>query len=635
MKQSPSDVLSLVFGHRSFRGNQQQVVEHVTDGGDALVLMPTGGGKSLCFQIPSLCRGGIGVIISPLLALMADQVSALQRRGVRAEMLTATSTPDDRRRIGAQAAAGTLDFLYMSPEKFIQERTIDYLRQYPLSLVAVDEAHCVSEWGHDFRPDYLEIGRALRSLPRVPVMAVTATATPKVEEDIVAMLGIPGARRFRASFDRPNITILVAEAGPASSEAFATFVKERMGTAGIVYRNKRKDVERTAEAIRNIGGDPIVFHAKLPQEEKDLALRRFETETSPVVVATMAFGMGMDRADIRWVAHLDIPRSLANWYQEIGRGGRDGAPAMAWLSYRPSDFAKDLYLARNGVPKEGESPPTPFQVERRVSELRAVSRFLSSPGCRRQALLAHFGEQAPSSCEGCDRCLNPVASRDVTAEALLLIKAARETRFRYGAQGLARHLIGLGQSEEDPRNVEEAMQPSFGEGRGVLEDYQWESLARRMLLAEAFSTSPEPDAHGFVLGDLGRELLSGRATLDAVLPVTPLRAFRNSAKVTRPAHAMTPELKRLYTALQGFRSQASEEKGVPAGEVFSNVTLDWIVQERPGTPDALSRAPGLGAVKMRLYGGDILSLVERHAPKDPAPTRMTIPSFSAFRKPPA
>ena len=627
----PDDVLRAVFGYRAWRGEQGDIVRHVTRGDNALVLMPTGGGKSLCFQVPALARPGCAIVISPLLALMRDQVTALKAKHVAAEALTSETSIEERRRIANLLKAGKLDILYMSPERFVQDRTIETLREVKIALYAVDEAHCISEWGHDFRPEYRQIRSAIDRLRAAPIVAVTATADRTVEEDIVNSLGIQGARRFRNSFDRPNINIMVQEPSPRRGERFMAFVEGRRGSPGIIYRNTIKGVLKVAETLRTNGIDPIVFHGQLPKEEKQEALNRFLQDKAPIVVATMAFGMGIDRGDIRWVAHLDMPRSLASYYQEIGRAGRDGAPSIAALFYAASDYMKEVRLAKYGADPI-LPPPDKDLVRRRLRELGKVSRFLATATCRRKALLQHFGELHSGDCGRCDRCLHPVRERDATKEAILLIEAAQDTGHRHGATGLAAHLLGI-TPPDDPPDTTVRRKKSFGSGVGIMNADAWQHLARQMVLANIFGPHDDAEHQGYRVTQLGKEVLMGRLKICATMPPSTHSSSITPAREAEPAAGLPEPLRRLYIALRNYRTEMAERSMLQPSDIFSNSVLDRLVIQQPRLAQEVADTPGMPPYQAREHGVAIADIISRIIPPPVINTRIQIPGVRLVAAP--
>ncbi|MFZ0531227.1 MAG: DNA helicase RecQ, partial [Propionicimonas sp.] len=482
-----ADVLRLTFGYDEFRGTQEQVISHVTAGGDALVLMPTGGGKSLCYQIPAMVRPGVGVVISPLIALMHDQVTALDALGVRAGYLNSSVTVEERRATERAALAGELDLLYLAPERLGMEWTQEFLDRLQVSVFAIDEAHCVSQWGHDFRPDYLRLSILHDRWPAVPRIALTATATPRTREEIVERLGLQGAPVFVASFDRPNIRYRIEPKQQPLRQLLELIRGEHHEDAGIVYCLSRKSVERTAEALRKEGIRALPYHAGLPSATRSANQTRFLLEDGVVMVATIAFGMGIDKPDVRFVAHLDLPKSIEGYYQETGRAGRDGLPATAWMAYGLADVVQQRQMIEGS---EGDD-----QHKRLLGQqLDSMLALCETLRCRRQVILEHFGE-ASAPCGNCDTCLNPPEAWDgtVASQKLLstIVRLQRERNQRFGAG----HLIDilLGKRTERVEAWDHDRLSTFGIG-AELTDLQWRAVARQLLAGGLLAVSG--DGHG-------------------------------------------------------------------------------------------------------------------------------------------
>ncbi len=597
----PLQVLERVFGHPGFRGRQEEVVRHVADGGSGLVLMPTGGGKSLCYQVPALCRDGVGVVVSPLIALMEDQVAALRQQGVAAAALHSDLPEGESRAIFRDLHDGTLKLLYVSPERLVLEGMLNRLEQLPIALFAIDEAHCVSQWGHHFRPEYRGLGVLSDRFPRTPRLALTATADQRTVEDIRAQLGLQDAPVFRGGFDRPNIRI---EAAPRDAERaqIRALLKEQAGQpgAGIVYCGSRARTESTAEWLRADGHDALAFHAGMDADAKKQAHRRFSRGDAVVMCATIAFGMGIDRPDVRWVAHLDLPRSPESWYQEIGRAGRDGLPARALLLYGAGDIA----LARHRIE---ESPAGPEQKRIERQRLDAMVAIAEAATCRRKLLLRCFGEDTPAeSCGNCDICLSPPRLFDGTVAAQKLLSAVYRTGQRFGVA----HLVDVlrGRMTDKVAQFAHDQLPTFGVGKDVA-DATWRSVARQLVARGALDVAVEN--HGeLVLTDTARPVLKGEEKVmlreDAARPAASARATR-AAPGTTPGAVSSGDP--IFEALRDWRRGEAQGQAVPAYVIFQDRTLAEIAAARPRTLDQLAAIPGVGRTKLERYGAAVLRLI--------------------------
>lgn len=593
----PFQVLSRVFGHQGFRGRQEEVVSHIASGGSGLVLMPTGGGKSLCYQVPALCRPGVGVVVSPLIALMEDQVAALRQLGVAAAALHSELPEGEARGIFRDLHDGTLKLLYVSPERLLLAGMLDRLDELPIALFAVDEAHCVSQWGHHFRPEYRGLGALSERFPRTPRMALTATADPRTVEDIRAQLGLQGDPVFRGGFDRPNIRI---EAAPRESERgqLRALLKEEAGGqgAGIVYCGTRARTEQTAEWLRGEGHDALAFHAGMDASAKRDAHRRFARGDAVIMCATIAFGMGIDRPDVRWVCHLDLPRSPESWYQEIGRAGRDGLPARALLLYGAGDIA----LARHRIE---ESPASPEQKRIERQRLEAMVAIAEAASCRRKLLLRCFGEDtAGENCGNCDVCLAPPRLFDGTVAAQKLLSAVYRTGQRFGVA----HLVDVlrGRMTDKVAQFAHDRLPTFGVGKDMA-DAAWRGVARQLVARGALDVAVEN--HGeLVLTDTARPILKGEATV--MLRADALRAAPPAGKGARPGSA-TPSGDPLFERLREWRREEAQAQAVPAYVIFQDRTLAEIAAGRPRTLDQLGAIPGVGRTKLERYGAAVLRLL--------------------------
>ncbi|KMM16623.1 DNA helicase RecQ, partial [Synechococcus sp. GFB01] len=473
MSADPLAVLQQVWGYPAFRGPQEAIVRHVIGGGSGLVLMPTGGGKSICYQVPALCRPGLGVVVSPLIALMQDQVQALRQAGVRAGALHSALAPEQTAALWRQLNGGELELLYVSPERLLAGDLLERLTQLPgeepLALFAIDEAHCVSQWGHDFRPEYIQLGVLAERFPAVPRLALTATADPRTREEIVTRLRLEQGRVFLASFDRPNIRYLLRAKDEPKAQLLR-FLAEHRGEAGIVYARSRSRVDRLAAELRAAGFDAVAYHAGLESGVRSAALERFRNEAAVVVVATIAFGMGIDKPDVRFVAHVDLPKSLEAYYQETGRAGRDGLPAVAWMVHGPGDVPQ----LRRFI-DDSEAPAAQKRIEH--GKLDALIGFTEAPGCRRQVLLAHFGETLAEPCGNCDGCLEPRPRSDRTVAAQKLLSAVWRTGQRFGAAHLTDVLLGADTERIRALGHHELSVHGIG---GELDREQWRALIRQL-----------------------------------------------------------------------------------------------------------------------------------------------------------
>lgn len=594
--QEPLEVLHRVFGHTGFRGMQEEVVRHAVAGGSGLVLMPTGGGKSLCFQVPALCRPGLGVVVSPLIALMEDQVAALRQQDIPAAALHSDLDPEEARAVRRALNDGSLKLLYVSPERLVNEETLARLDEMRLALFAIDEAHCVSQWGHHFRPEYRGLTVLAERFPAVPRLALTATADPRTVQDIQRQLRLEDSPLFRASFDRPNIFI-AAEPREQERTQLRQFIRRAGdGTgAGLIYCGSRRKAEQTAEWLRADGHDSLVFHAGLEPAEKREAHRRFARGDAVVMAATIAFGMGIDRPDVRWVAHTDLPRSPESWYQEIGRAGRDGLPAQALLLYGAGDIA----LARHRI---GESGAGDDQKRVERQRLDAMVAIAEAATCRRQLLLRCFGEEAPEPCGQCDICRNPPRLFDGTVAAQKLLSAVLRTGRRFGLG----HLIDVLQGKTTPKVAQfgHDQLPTFGVGRDLTET-AWKGIARQLVAQGALDVAVEN--HGeLVPTDAARPILKGEQPVmfreELVTPASRPVPRARAADAAVAAGAGDP----CFAALRDWRRRTALAQGVPAYVIFQDRTLAEIAASRPDSLAALGTIPGVGATKLERYGRAVL-----------------------------
>jgi ATP-dependent DNA helicase RecQ len=596
--EGPQAILARVFGHAGFRGRQEEVVRHVAEGGSGLVLMPTGGGKSLCFQVPALCRQGVGVVVSPLIALMEDQVAALRQQGIAAAALHSDLPEADARAVLRDLHSGDLKLLYVSPERLTLEGMLSRLEGLPIALFAVDEAHCVSQWGHHFRPEYRGLGVLAERFPRTPRLALTATADPRTVEDIRRQLGLQDDPVFRGGFDRPNIRI---EAAPREQERaqIRSLIKEAgvKGGAGIVYCGTRNRTESTAEWLRAEGIDALAFHAGMDGQAKRDAHRRFSRGDDVVMCATIAFGMGIDRPDVRWVAHLDLPRSPESWYQEIGRAGRDGLPARALLLYGAGDIA----LARHRIE---ESPAQPEQKRIERQRLEAMVAIAEAATCRRQLLLRCFGEEEMPPCGNCDVCLSPPKLFDGTVAAQKFLSAVLRTGRRFGVG----HVVDVlrGKMTDKVAQFAHDRLPTFGVGKDVSE-LAWRGVARQLVARGALDVAVEN--HGeLVPTEAARPILKGEEQV--MLREDVLRAGTAPGRAARPGGgAGAPVGDPLFEALRDWRRAEAQAQSVPAYVIFQDRTLAEIVAARPRSLDQLGALPGVGRTKLERYGSAVLKVL--------------------------
>ncbi|MGZ8095752.1 MAG: DNA helicase RecQ, partial [Methylosarcina sp.] len=594
----PIEILKAVFGYDCFREPQEEVIDHLLNGKDALVLMPTGGGKSLCYQIPSLIRPGVGIVISPLIALMQDQVNALLQLGVKAAYLNSTLSLDQVRAIERQLLDGDLDLLYIAPERLTSERTLTLFERIRIALFAIDEAHCVSQWGHDFRADYLQLSLLHERFPSIPRIALTATADAKTRQEIVRRLGLEQARLFQRGFDRPNIRYRIVQKQQARQQLIDFIRSEHPGDSGIVYCLSRKKVEETAEWLRAQGVHALPYHAGMSAESRQRHQHQFLMEDSLVIVATIAFGMGIDKPNVRFVAHLDLPKSIEAYYQETGRAGRDGLPADAWMAYGLQDV---ITLRR--MLADSTADDTHKRLE--LHKLDAMLAFCEQIHCRRQALLSYFGDSLDQPCGNCDTCQEPVQTWDGTMAAQQALSCIYRTGQRFGVAYLIDVL--LGKSTERIKRFGHERLSTFGLGK-ELSEQQWHSVFRQ--LAARGLVSVDVEGHGSLkLTEACRPVLRGEQPLMLRKDIQ-LKAAKNRREIKGPP-AQSQDLS-LWDALRAKRREIADAQDVPPYIIFHDATLMAMLEARPATLRQMAKLPGIGERKLKQYGEQFLAIIREY-----------------------
>ncbi|MCP4545210.1 MAG: DNA helicase RecQ [bacterium] len=610
MNRTPLDILRTVYGYESFQGRQGEVIDHLISGGDALLLAPTGGGKSLCYQIPALLRAGPGIVISPLIALMQDQVATLIQLGVKAAYLNSTLSSGEQRKIMTRLCGGELDLLYLAPERLMREDTLELLTGLKPAIIAIDEAHCVSQWGHDFRPEYLQLGILAERFPAVPRLACTATADARTRAEIVANLRLTAGRVFTTGFDRPNIRYLVTDKKGGTDQVLRFIRDHHPGQAGIVYCLSRKRVEKVAEKLRAAGHVALPYHAGLDKEIRTDHQQRFLNEDAVVMVATIAFGMGIDKPDVRFVAHLDIPSGLEAYYQETGRAGRDGLPATALLTYG----LQDVVLRRRMLEASTADDLHKRAERRRLETMLAYCELVT---CRRQTLLAHFGDTMPAPCGNCDVCLDPPTTHDATVPAQKLLSCVARTGQRFGAVYIIDIL--LGSEQERILRLGHNRLSTYGIGT-ELDRNGWRAVVRQ-LLARGILTTDAEGIGSLKLTAAAGGVLSGETPLE--LRKNPLRAPGGGRKRNRKSTAaalavedcaqVEPGAAARFERLRDLRRRLAAEAGVPPYVVFHDRTLTAMAALQPRTKGALLEISGVGEAKLERWGAAFLdALADDH-----------------------
>ena len=599
---SSLDVLNRVFGYSTFRGEQESIINQVVAGQDALVLMPTGGGKSLCYQIPSIIRDGTGIIVSPLIALMHDQVTALKLQGVAVAFLNSSLSFQEVQEIEGQLMRGELDLLYVAPERLCQERTLNLLHQIDVALFAIDEAHCVSQWGHDFSPEYIQLSILHEQFPHVPRIALTATADESTRKEISLRLDLGNANVFISSFDRPNIRYRVQQKNNARTQLLQFINAEHPQDAGIVYCLSRKKVDETAHWLEEQGIKALPYHAGLSASVRQAHQERFLREDEVVIVATVAFGMGIDKPDVRYVAHMDLPKSLESYYQETGRAGRDGLPADAWMVYG----LQDVIMLRQML-SSSEAIEEVKRLEQR--KLEAMLGFCEITSCRRKSLLGYFGEQQQEVCGNCDNCLEPVESWEGTTEAQKALSCVFRTGQRFGVN----YLIDVLRGKMTPRieQFRHDQVSTFGIGEG-LSDVQWRSVFRQ-LMARGFLAVDMDGFGSLKLTQESRPVLRGEETIHFRKDVVRAKKTgrrKKSGQANRNFSNNSNE-KVVWEALRSKRNELAQEQGVPAYIIFHDATLMEMVEYHPTTLHELSQISGVGSSKLEKYGDEFLVVLNQ------------------------